>query len=77
MTMTSFKMMDIDHTLAADKTGGEVRRLESKLEEGRVRVRARVDGGVSAVEHRRLSLALGAFEAASGLLPKLWQAQHR
>lgn len=77
MAQQAFKMMDLDHRLAADTSGAQRQKYEAVLAEARQRVAAKLDSGVTAVDHEKLSLAKSALEAGQELLPKLWQAQHR
>lgn len=71
------RMMELDHRLAEDHNGDELRRLMGVLAEGRQRVRNRMDSGVNAVDHPRFSAVLDAFDAGIRLLPGLRESQQR
>lgn len=73
--MQSFRLMDLDHRLAADRDGRKLRELRDRLESSRRKLRSLLDGGIGGEDHRRVQAAITAYQAGIELLPSLWEAQ--
>lgn len=73
--MQGFRLMELDHRLAADRDGRKLRELRERLEGSRRKLRALMDGGIGGEDHRRVQAALAAYQTGIELLPSLWEAQ--
>lgn len=74
MIPEQYQNLEIIQRLSGDHSGSELRDMLDELQTGRNQAKAKLDAGVSPAEYDQLQGAILAFDSASEVLPKLWQA---
>ncbi len=74
MSAQPLQITELDKALQGDADGQIVKRFVNQLSDGKRRVQAKLDGGVTTAEHARLSNLTVAYDAGIDALPKIWAA---
>ncbi|MEL6477478.1 MAG: hypothetical protein AAFR17_09130 [Pseudomonadota bacterium] len=74
MSAQPLQITELDKALQGDADGRVVKAYVNQLSEGKRRVQAKLDGGVTTAELTRLTNLTAAYDAGIDALPKIWAA---